>query len=58
MEIRLLTKKDDEVVMNAKAKPSAALSEIVNIAECEVNGGYADYARVTIDGEVYAEYEA
>lgn len=57
MCIRLLTMKDGEVVMNKKANPWVTVDEVLMIAENEVYGGYADYARVTVDGEIYAEYE-
>lgn len=56
--IALLTKKNGQIVLNRKAKPSATVEDICEIAECEVNGGYADYACVTVDGEIYAEYES
>jgi len=55
--IRLITMKDGLVVINRRAKSSATLEDILEIAENEVNGGYADYSRVEVDGEIYAEYE-
>ena len=56
--ITLLTKKNGQIVLNREAKPFATVDDICEIAECEVNGGYADYACVTVDGEIYAEYES
>ena len=56
--IRLVTSKNGKIRMDRMAKPTAALSEILEIAECEVFGGYADYSMVEVDGKVYAEYEA
>lgn len=56
--ITLLTMKNGKTVMNREAKPSATLEDICEIAECEVNGGYADYSCVKVDGEIYAEYES
>ena len=56
--ICILTKKNGSVVLDKRAKDGVSVEEICEIAECEVNGGYADYARVTVNGEIYAEYEA
>ena len=56
--IRLLTMKDGKVVMDRKANPRVTIGEVCEIAEHEVMDGYADYARVTIDGEIYIEVEA
>lgn len=56
--ITLLTKKDGKTVMFKDAKPTASLEDICFIAECEVNGGYADYSCVMVDGEIYMEYES
>lgn len=56
--VSILTMKDGEIVLNKKAKANASIEDICEIAECEVNGGYADYARVTVDGEIYMELEA
>jgi len=58
MEIRLVTMRDGDVVLNKKAKQGVAVDEICAVAESEVFGGNADYARVTVDGKTYAEYEA
>lgn len=62
MEIRLLTMKDGEVVLNKKARMGVdmhdILDEVCEIAENEVLDGYADYSRVTVDGEIYMEYES
>ena len=55
--IRIITKKDGEVVLNNVAKAGVSLEDIQFIAEAEVNGGYADYARVEVDGKVYIELE-
>lgn len=55
--IRIVTKKDGRVVLDRYAKPGAQLEDIVFIAECEVNDGYADYSVVYVDGDVYCEYE-
>lgn len=56
--IRLITKKDGKTVMNRQANPTVSIDDILEIAEYEVMGGYADYACVVVDGKVYAEYEA
>ena len=56
--IWLLTELDGEVVIHKHAKPGVSVEDICEIAENEVYGGYADYARVTVDGEIYAEYES
>lgn len=58
MRICLLTMKDGRVVFNKVANPGVGVDEIVEIAENEVYDGYADYSRVTVDGEIYAEYES
>lgn len=58
MEIKLLTTKDGKAVLKGKAKAGTTLDEVCEIAEKEVYGGFADYARVTVDGKTYAEYEA
>lgn len=56
--IRLITKKDGKIVLNKTAKAGVSVGEICEIAECEVYDGFADYACVEIDGEIYAEYES
>ena len=58
MEIGIITKKNGRIVMHERANSDATIDEIMEIAENEVYGGYADYSAVTIDGKVYAEYEA
>lgn len=55
--IRLVTTKSGKTVINSIAKPTATLEDILWIAECEVTDGYADYSRVEVNGEIYAEYE-
>ena len=55
--ITLLTKKNGKTVIFKNAKPSATLDDICELAECEVNDGYADYSCVFVDGEIYAEFE-
>ena len=56
--IRLITWKDGRITMEKTAKETATLEDIMEIAECEVFGGYADYAQVWVDNNMYAEYEA
>lgn len=56
--IRLVTKLNGNTVMDKWATASVTLDDILEIAECEILDGYADYALVEVDGEVYAEYEA
>ena len=56
--IWLLTEKNGEVLLHKHARPGITVDEICEIAENEVYGGFADYTRVTVDGEVYAEYES
>lgn len=58
MKIDVLTMLNGRVIINSHAKKGVSLDEVCEIAENEVYGGYADYARVTVDGEIYAEYEA
>ena len=55
--IRLLTMKDGRVVLDKKARNGVPIDEVLEVAEFEVMDGYADYARVEVDGEIYAEYE-
>jgi len=50
--------KDGDVVIHKHARPGILLEDVCEIAECEVNGGFADYARVTVDGEIYMELDA
>ena len=52
-----MTMKNGRVVFDKKAKEGVTLDEVLEIAENEVADGYADYARVMVDGYVYAEYE-
>ena len=56
--IWILTEKNGQVVMHKHAKPGVSVEDVLEIAENEVYGGYADYARVTVNSEIYAEYEA
>ena len=56
--IWLLTMLDGEVVIHKHAKAGVDVMDVCEIAENEVNDGYEDYARVTVDGEVYMELEA
>lgn len=56
--IRLITMKDGKVVMDRRGSETASLEDVVYVAECEVDGGYADYARVEVDGKIYIEYES
>lgn len=41
-----------------KAKPGVSLAEVEELMENEVVGGYATYAAVLVDGEIYSELEA
>lgn len=50
--------KNGEVVLHKHAKSGVSVEEVCEIAENEVMDGYADYARVTVDGEIYMEYES
>jgi len=56
--IKIITKKDGKIILNSTAKNGVTLEEIIEIAENEVFGGYADYSKVEVDGKTYAEYEA
>ena len=58
MMIRLVTEKNGAIVLDRKASATASLDDICYIAEAEVYGGYVDYAKVVVDGEIYAEYES
>ena len=40
------------------AKAGVSVDEIIEIAENEVMGGYAEYSAVYVNGHLYAEYEA
>lgn len=55
--IKLITKKDGQVVLNKTAKEGMSLDDVCWIAECEVLDGYADYACVMVDEAVYMELE-
>lgn len=56
--IWIKTEKNGEVVLYNYFKEGVTLDEACELAECEVNAGYADYARITVNGDVYMEYEA
>lgn len=56
--IWILTMLNGDVVMHKHARAGVNVEEVCEVAENEVLGGYADYARVTVDGEIYMEYEA
>lgn len=58
MKIEILTIKGGEIILDKIAKPGVSVEDICDIAEKEWLGGYADYARVTVDGEIYMEFEA
>lgn len=57
-KIHITTMKDGATVLDGSARKGVSLEDICEIAENEVNGGYADYARVTVDGAIYMELEA
>ena len=50
--------KDGEVILHKHARQGVSVEDICEVAENEVYDGYADYARVTVDGEIYMELEA
>lgn len=50
--------KDGEVVLHKHARDGVTLDEVCEIAENEVMDGYADYARVTVNDNIYMELEA
>ena len=54
----ILTEKNGDVVLHKAFKTGVSIEDACDLAECEVNSGYADYARITVNGEVYMEYEA
>ncbi len=56
MKIRIQTIKDGGVVLDKVGRPGVSVDAICEIAQHEVNGGYADYARVSVDNKIYAEY--
>lgn len=56
--IWILTMLNGEVVMHKHARQGVSVDDICEIAENEVLDGFADYARVTVDGEIYMEYES
>ena len=58
MIIHLETRSADGRTMVRRARPGTTVDEICEIAECEVNGGYAVYAAVYVDREIYVEYES
>ena len=55
--IRIFTSVNGRKILDKVAKPGVELDDILEIAENEVYDGYADYARVEVDGVIYAEYE-
>ena len=56
--IHILTRQNGKIILDKYAKQGVSLDDITEIAENEVYSGYADYARVDVDGVTYAEYEA
>ena len=58
LSVWILTMKDGEVVLHKHARDGVTLDEVCEIAENEVMDGYADYARVTVNGNIYMELEA
>ena len=57
-KICITTMRDGAIVLDRSARRGVSLEDICEIAENEVNGGYADYARVTVNGVIYMELEA
>ena len=57
-EIKLVLKEPNGKRRVKYGKPGVSLDRICEIAECEVNGGYATYAAVYVDGELYIEVES
>lgn len=58
MKIRLKVIDPSGKTKMMNAKPGVTVSEIEEIMKNEVNSGYAVYAAVIVDGEIYAELEA
>lgn len=54
-KIRILTKLNGKTVLDCEAKKTSTIENIVEIAQCEVSDGYADYALVTVDGKPHFE---
>lgn len=58
MLIQLKTKAQDGSERTRRAKPDVTIAEVEEIAEKEVESGYAVYAAVLVDGKIYSELEA
>lgn len=58
MLIQLKTKAQDGSERTRRAKPDVTIAEVEEIAEKEVESGYAVYAAVLADGKIYSELEA
>ena len=58
MKIRLVTVKDGAVVIERVIRQGLSLKEVCAIAERQVMNGSADYAKVTVNNEVYMQLEA
>lgn len=56
--IQLKTVGPDGVERIRTAGPTVTLDDIEGLAEAEVYAGYATYAAVLVDGEIYSELEA
>lgn len=56
IQLKVIDPSGKTKMMNAK--PGVTVGEVEEIMENEVNSGYAVYAAVIVDGEIYAELEA
>lgn len=55
IQLKVIDPSGKTKLMNAK--PGVTIGEIEEIMENEVYGGYAVYAAVIVDGEIYSELE-
>jgi repressor of nif and glnA expression len=55
--IKLIMMLRGKTIMDTKAEKTATIDDVLDIAEYAISNGFADYARIEIDGETYVEYE-
>lgn len=55
---RFIAMQNGKVKFDKCGNKNTPISEFEEMAELGIRMGYADYIRIEVDGEVYAEYEA
>lgn len=55
--IKLIMTLNGKTIIDTKAVKTATIDDALDIAEYAMSNGFADYARIEIDGETYVEYE-